>query len=222
MKETREEIIAAFNHREATKEFRIDKKISDEDFNFILETGRLSPSSFGWEPWQFLVVQNMDLRMKLKEVSWGAQKQLPSASHFVIILGRRADQLKTESKYLHHISEEINHLTPEIEKMKANAFDSFMKNDFKMDTDKKIFDWVGKQTYLAFANMMTSAALIGIDSCPMEGFNMAAVEEILKETGEVDMDEYGPVAMVAFGYRTENLPYNKTRRPVDEVVKWIN
>lgn len=221
MKDTKKEIIAAFNRREATKEFEADRKISDEDFNFILETGRLSPSSFGWEPWQFLVVQNADLRMKLKEVSWGGQKQIPTASHFVVILGKRANQMKAGSNYLNHISSDINHLPPEIVEKKEQAFEAFKKNDFKLDSDVKVFDWVGRQTYLALANMMTSAALIGIDSCPMEGFNIDAVEKILKDTGKVDLDEYGPVAMVAFGYKTENLPYNKTRRPVDEVVKWI-
>ena len=62
------------------------RKISDEDFNTILETGRLSPSSLGLEPRHFVVVQNKELREKLKAYSWGAQKQLDTASHFVLIL----------------------------------------------------------------------------------------------------------------------------------------
>ena len=68
------------------KNLTLRKKISAEDFNTILETGRLSPSSLGLEPWHFVVVQNKELREKLKAYSWGAQKQLDTASHFVLIL----------------------------------------------------------------------------------------------------------------------------------------
>ena len=72
----KESIIEAFNYRHACKEFNPEKKISDQDFNFILETGRLSPSSFGFEPWKFLVVQNQNLREKIKEHAWGGKKQI--------------------------------------------------------------------------------------------------------------------------------------------------
>jgi len=70
----KQEILDAFNFRHATKEFDPTKKISDEDFQFILETGRLSPSSVGYEPWKFLVVENKDLKEKLKAVSCGARR----------------------------------------------------------------------------------------------------------------------------------------------------
>lgn len=69
----KEEILNAFRFRHACKEFDSSKKISEDDFNFILETGRLSPSSFGFEPWKFLVLQNEAIREKLREVTWGAQ-----------------------------------------------------------------------------------------------------------------------------------------------------
>ena len=77
--------LEAMKFRHATKEFDSTKKISDEDFDTVLEYGILSPSSFGFEPWKFLVVQNENLRTKLKEFSWGAQGTLPTASHFMII-----------------------------------------------------------------------------------------------------------------------------------------
>jgi len=221
MEDMKREIISAFKRREATKEFISNKKIADEDFKVILEAGRLSPSSFGWEPWEFLVVQNTDLRMKLKDVSWGAQRQLPSASHFVIILGRRGSQMKPGSEYLHHIAHDINKIPEDIEKKKVDAFGKFEINDFHLDTDERIFSWVGKQAYIALANMMTAAALLGIDSCPMEGFNIDMVEKILSDEGLLDIEKFGVVAMVAFGYRKENLPYKKSRRPVDEVIKWV-
>lgn len=221
MKERKEEILKAYKFRQAIKEFQEDKKISDEDFEFILETGRLSPSSFGWEPWQFLVVQNMELREKLKEFSWGAQKQLPTASHFVVILGRKSTEMLPGSDYLKYISREVNKLTPDIEELKLDFFDKFQKNDFDLTDDRKIFDWVCKQTYLPFANMMTSAAQIGIDSCPIEGFDREKIEEILSEEGILDTTKFGVAAMVAFGYKKADLDWPKTRRPIDEVVRWV-
>jgi nitroreductase len=72
----KQEIIEAYWFRHACKEFDSAQKISAEDFDFILETGRLSPSSFGLEPWKFLVVQNLELREKLREHAWGGQKTI--------------------------------------------------------------------------------------------------------------------------------------------------
>ena len=67
----------AFQFRHACKDFLPDKKISDQDFETIIQSGYMSPSSFGMEPWKFLVVQTPELREKLKTFSWGAQNQLP-------------------------------------------------------------------------------------------------------------------------------------------------
>ncbi|MCF6192947.1 MAG: nitroreductase family protein, partial [Kangiellaceae bacterium] len=93
----KKEIIEAFNYRHACKVFDANKKISDADFDFILETGRLSPSSFGFEPWKFLMVQNIDLREKLKSITWGAQGTLPTASHFMVILARKQNSMNYDS-----------------------------------------------------------------------------------------------------------------------------
>lgn len=75
MSDKKQQIIEAYQFRHATKEFDPEKKISESDFEFILETGRLSPSSLGLEPWKFVVVQNPELREKLREFTWGAQKR---------------------------------------------------------------------------------------------------------------------------------------------------
>lgn len=101
MNQMNQTIIDAFHFRHATKEFDPTKKISAEDFNTILETGRLSPSSLGLEPWHFVVVQNKELREKLKAYSWGAQKQLDTASHFVLIFARKNVTAHTE--YVQHL-----------------------------------------------------------------------------------------------------------------------
>ena len=101
MNQMNQTIVDAFHFRHATKEFDPAKKISDEDFNTILETGRLSPSSLGLEPWHFVVVQNKELREKLKAYSWGAQKQLDTASHFVLIFARK--NVTAHTDYVQHL-----------------------------------------------------------------------------------------------------------------------
>ena len=208
---TKEEILKAYEFRRAIKEFNEEQKISDEDFDFILETARLSPSSFGWEPWKFLVIQNMDLRNKLMEPSWGAQRQLPSASHFVVMLARQGSDMTAGSEYLDSKSRDVDGLPEEVAAEKLQFFKGFQQNEFDLTDERKVFDWAGKQVYLAFANMMSSAAQIGIDSCPIEGFDRAKVEAILADAGVLDTEHFGVAAMVAFGYRAAESPLSESK-----------
>ena len=90
----KDDILNVFNFRHACKEFNPEKKICDEDFQFIMETARLSPSSFGIEPWEFLIVQNPKIREKLKTYTWGGQKQFPTCSHLVVCLVKKACFMK--------------------------------------------------------------------------------------------------------------------------------
>jgi nitroreductase len=151
------EILSAHRFRRAIKEYDSSKKITREDMVFILEIGSLSPSSFGWEPWNFVVVQNEELRNKIAEPSWGAQKQLASASHFVVLLARKAKDMKYDSEYLKYISREIDNLPEEVEQMKIDFFKNFQLNEFDLTDERKIFVWSCKQVYIPFANMMTTA-----------------------------------------------------------------
>jgi len=213
----KQEILSAFNFRHACKIFDTEKKISDEDINFILETARLSPSSFGFEPWHFVVVQNKGLREKLKEQAWGATAKLDTASHIVLGLTMRSSQTKYDSDYIINFMRDVQQLPENVVEGKGKMFETFQKSDFDLTDDRKLLDWATKQNYLAFANMMTSAALIGIDSCPMEGFNPKISEKILKEETDIDMKKYALSYIVAFGYRV-NEPSKKTRRSLNEVV----
>lgn len=215
----KEDILAAFEFRHATKEFDPTKKISAEDFNFILETARLSPSSVGLEPWKFVVVQNPDLREKLRAVSWGAQGQLLTASHFVLILARK--DVRYDSDYFWRQMTGVKQIPADNVKNMMGRYRSFQEEDFKlMESERALFDWASKQTYIALANMMTSAALIGIDSCPIEGFDINSVNAILREAGMLENDQYGISVMAAFGYRVK-APRPKTRREADDVIRWV-
>ncbi len=110
----KQEILDAFHYRFACKEFDTTKKMSDEDFQFILETARLSPSSFGFEPWKLLVVENKELREALMPLSWGAQTQLPTADKFVILLARTKEALAPESEYIQNHLRNVAQMPDEV------------------------------------------------------------------------------------------------------------
>ena len=216
----KKEIIEAYEFRHATKEFDPTKKIPEDDFAFILETGRLSPSSVGFEPWKFLVVQNEAFREKLKEYTWGAQKQLPTASHFVIILART--DARYDSAYAEYINKQIKGMSDETFEMVKGRYQEFQENDLHLlENERTLFDWASKQTYIALGNMMTAAAQIGIDSCPVEGFSYDHIHRILEEEGLLEDGQYDISVMAAFGYRVIEPKRSKTRRPMDEVAVWI-
>lgn len=213
------EIIDAFRFRHACKEFDADHKISDEDFQYILETARLSPSSFGFEPWHFIVIQDTKLREKLKERAWGASLKLDTASHFVVCLAMKPTLMRHDSPYIKDFMRKVQQLPEEYVKMKGDFFKDFQEKDFDLNTDRSLYDWAGKQTYIALGNMMTAAALIGIDSCPIEGFHPATAEAILSRELGIDLEKYGVSYMVAFGYRKNNQG-TKTRRPIEDIITW--
>ena len=215
---TKQQVLDAFHFRCATRYYDPERKISKEDFDYTLELGRLSPSSVGSEPWQFLVVQNPELRQALKPVSWGMATQLDDASHVVVILA---------NKHMRYDSEDFRAnlarrgLTEE--QMQANmaTYQRFQTEHINvLENDRTLFDWASKQTYIALANMMTGAALIGIDSCPIEGFNYAEVNRILAQTGAYDAEKYAVSVAVTFGYRAKDIRL-KSRKPLNEIVHWI-
>ncbi|MCZ8519444.1 MULTISPECIES: NAD(P)H-dependent oxidoreductase [Paenibacillus] len=215
----RQEILEAFQFRHATKSFDAERKISDEDFQVILEAGRLSPSSVGLEPWKFLVVQNPELRGRMREISWGAQGQLPTASHFVILLARKNGRYDTD--YFWHQMTGTKQIPEETVRTMMSRYSSFQGEDFKLfESERTLFDWASKQTYIALANMMTAAALLGIDSCPIEGYSMERMNELLEQEGLLEDGAYGVSVMAAFGYR-EKDPRPKARRTAEDVIQWI-
>lgn len=218
----KQQILAPFYFRHACKIMDAERKIPAEEFDTILEAARLSPSSFGYEPWRFLVVQNPELRTKLKPLTWGAQNTLPTASHFVIALTRTAQGMRYDAEHVQHMMHDIHHLSEEhIQKRKA-VYEHFQKSDFNLlENDRYLLDWASKQTYIALANMMTVAAQMGIDTCPIEGFKAQEVNSLLASDFGVDTQQFQIAYMLAFGYRVN--PQNpKTRQPQADIFQWYN
>lgn len=216
----KQEILEAFRYRHACKEFDPGKTISDEDFSFILETARLSPSSFGFEPWHFLIVQDKGLREKLKEHFWGGQKQLPTASHVILTLVKKSFFMKFDSDYIQNFMKDVQKLPENVVEIKGGFFKNFQEKDFDLlSSERALDDWAAHQCYIPLANMMTSAALLKIDSCPMEGFDRAKIDAVLTKELDIDLNKYTIGYGVAFGYRVSE-PHPKTRQNIEAVTTW--
>jgi len=207
----KKEFIEAMDFRHACKEFDSSKKISDEDIKFILEVGRKSPSSFGMEPWKFLVITNEELKAKIRPFCWD-QVQVTSCSHLVIVLAK-IDGVKPSSN-IPQAKFARRNMPQEKLDFYLDVYSSHLEDT--LSSDEKVFSWTARQTYIAAGNMMTAAAAIKIDSCPIEGMNPIEVENVLG----LDTNEYRVSVVVPFGYRI-NEQSIQLRDPLDTIVEFI-
>jgi len=177
----------------------------------------------GLEPWKFLVIKNEALKKELRKVSWGAENQLPTASHFVIILARTEQDTRYDKDYFEDQMIKVRGFEPDFFKEKVKQYQSFQEKDLELlENERTMFDWACKQTYIALANMMTTAALLGIDSCPIEGFDFKQVQAILNQHNLTEEGRLGISVMAAFGYREKDPSRPKTRRDMSDIVQWVD
>ncbi|MBU3014939.1 NAD(P)H-dependent oxidoreductase [Poseidonibacter lekithochrous] len=201
----------AMDFRHACKEFDDTKKISDEDMSFILKSGIKSPSSFGMEPWKFLVITNEELKAKIRPFCWD-QVQITSCSHLVIVLAA-IDSVKVESGLVRTKLGRKGFPDDKLE-FYVGIYGSHLKD--VLSSDDNIYSWTARQTYIAAGNMMTGAASKGIDSCPIEGFEKENLEKVL----ELDTSKFQVSCVLPFGYRlNEQSP--QVREPFENIVEFI-
>ncbi len=209
------ELLQTQNWRYATKIFDATKKISSEEWKALEESLILSPSSYGLQPWKFLVVNNPEVRQKLMAVSWN-QKQVVDCSQFVVFLGK-TDIQKSDVEHLVDRTVEIRHVPKE----SLNVYRDMMVADLVNGPRHAVISaWTSRQVYIALGNFMTSAALLGVDTCPMEGIDPAKYDEILniKGTG------YATLCACAAGYRSQEDKYAtlpKVRYPSNELISRV-
>ena len=219
----KKQVLDAFDHRVAVRVYN-DQEISREDMEFILDTAWLSPSSIGLEAWRFVVLdrkQIAKLRDDLKTVAWGAQSQLDTASHFVLLLAEKNARYDSDSVKDSLVRRGLGE--GDALNSRLATYESFQKNDMSLaDNPRALFDWTAKQTYIALGNMMTSASMIGIDSCPIEGFNYDKVNAILAKAGIINSDKEGIASMVSFGYRLCDPKHPRSRKPREKVITWFD
>ena len=125
---SKQQIIEAFHYRHACKQYDPTKKISQEDMQFILETARLSPSSFGFEPWRFLVIENSAIRQLIRDNAWGAKDKVMDCSHFVVILVRQPQTLLADGEYVQHIMRDIHEIPEDARELRTESFRRFREN----------------------------------------------------------------------------------------------
>ena len=213
---TPDQIIQQLNWRYATKKFDPSRKISHEDWYALEQSLVLAPSSFGQQPWKFFVIRNPELRQKLQKHAWD-QSQVGDASHLVVLAIKQGIDTDDVDRYIDRVSEVRT--TPK-DKLSGleNAIKGYLKDPpFPLEIDA----WSTRQVYLALGFLLYSAALLGIDACPMEGFVPAEYDEIL---GLKEKD-YASKVICALGYRSEEdklAEQNKVRYETEEVMEYID
>jgi nitroreductase len=192
------QLLEALKWRYATKVFDATKKIPNDVWETLKQALLLTPTSYGLQPYKFLVIENPAKRAELLPHSWG-QKQVVDSSHYIVFT---AQTKVTEA----HVDKLISH-TSHARGIPADALSSYrgmMLGDLVSGPRSKIaHEWATRQTYIALGNLMTCAALLGVDACPMEGFVPAEYDRVLGLSGS----GYASVVCCALGYRSANDKY---------------
>lgn len=203
--DSRCDIIEILYFRHACKVFDSSKEIKPIDFETIIEAGRLAPSSFGMEPWKFLIIEDKALRKELKKVCWN-QPQITDSSKLIAIVA--LTDVVQDFEYYSKMFQRRN--LPEDKTVAyINKYENYIK------TLPSIEEWVKRQCYISATHMMIAAASLGIDSCPIEGFEPKEVDRLLNLP-----KEHKTALLLPLGYRATQPP-TKHRRPISEIVETI-
>jgi|SRR5580765_50860 len=213
-KTTKEEILSQLNWRYAVKQYDATKKISDQDWETLEEALTLAPSSFGLQPYKFLVITDEATREKLKPAAFG-QTPITDASHLVVFAYKKTFDEKDTERFIKRIADVRGQSRESLA-----DYENIVNSSAKKATDGGYIEtWNSRQAYIALGFLLETAALLGIDATPMEGFDPARFNEILGLT------DYSAVAIAALGYRDDkndwlaSLP--KVRMPKEQLVQRI-
>ena len=212
---TSDTLITQLNWRYATKAFDPVKKIAAADWAALEQALILTPSSYGMQPYKFLVITDPAVKEKLVPASWN-QRQPADCSHYIVFAARTANSVADVDEYMARIAE--------VRGGSADALGGFKKmlvaDVVDGERGKAATEWAARQAYIALGNFMTAAAVLGIDTCPMEGFVPTQYDEIL------GLREKGLTAAVACaaGYRAAEDKYAalpKVRFPASKLIVHI-
>jgi nitroreductase len=192
------QVLAQLQWRYAVKKFDPSKKIPADAWDVLEQSLMLTPSSFGLQPWKFFVVENSELRQELLANSWN-QTQVVEASHLVVLAIKKEVGDAEVDRYIQDMSDKRNVPIDGLAGLNK-MIKGFMANPNKGFTTD---EWAIRQVYIAIGQFMTSAAMLGIDTCPMEGFNPAKYDEILGLTAQ----GYASVLVCPAGYRADDDKY---------------
>lgn len=202
--------IEALEWRYATKKFESGKKISAEQLNTLKKAVQLAASSYGLQPYEVLIVTSQDLREKLQPAAWG-QSQVVDASHLFIFCNKTSVKDSYIDDYISQVSTERD-----LPEGSLKDYGNFMKSKVNALSKEEQQNWTAKQTYIALGNLLSAAAHLELDACPMEGFEPEKFNEIL------NLHEKGlnAVVIATVGYRSEEdatQHYKKVRRSENQL-----
>lgn len=208
-------VLHQLHWRYATKKFDPTRKIPDAVWNVLEQSLVLTPSSFGLQPWKFFVLTDSPLRQQLVEHSWG-QTQVVEASHLIVLAIKKDFGVAEVDRYIDYTAQ-VRNMPPE----QLEGFGKVIKGFIGRSPDQfNVNDWSTRQVYIALGQLMTTAAMLGIDACPMEGFVPDKYDEMLGLTDK----GYHSVLLCPVGYRAEDDKYSglpKVRYPTAEIVEYI-
>ena len=211
-----EKVLKKLQWRYATKKFDPSKKIPEPVWKTLEQSLVLSPSSFGLQPWKFFVIRNPEIRQQLLEHSWG-QTPVVEASHLVVLAIKKDLNTSDVDRYIQRMAEVQQVPTENLEGF-ANVVKGFLANPpYKINLD----EWAARQTYIALGFYMTCAAMLGIDTLPMEGFVPAKYDEVLG----LPAKGFSAVVLCPAGYRADDDKYAakpKVRYPTEAIVDYID
>ena len=208
-----QELLAAQRWRYATKSFDPARAIPADQWQALEDCLVLSPSSYGLQPWKFLVIDDPALRQELRPHSWN-QSQITDSSHLVVLLAKRTITAADADRFVAATAAARG-----LEHSSLDTYRQLIQVDL-IDGPRaaEIESWTANQFYIAQGNLMTSAALLGIDTCPIEGFSPADYDRILGLEGS----DYRSRVACACGYRSADDKYAKAakvRYPASELIE---
>ena len=204
-------IIEALRWRYATKKFDPEQVVSDEMVAALLEAANLSATSYGLQPFKFVVIQNQELQDQLVTSSYG-QSQVSDASHVIVIASRTDIDAAYISDYVDLVEAQ--------RELGGDALDDYkavMTGAITRMSDEELRNWAAKQAYLTLGTLLAACAALGIDACPMEGFVPNEYNEILG-LNELNLDA---TVVIPVGYRADDdttQQQKKVRRPLSDMV----
>ena len=210
------DLVTLLEERYSTKVFDANRVVDADKIDTLKETLRLAPSSINSQPWHFFVVSQMEYRQRLADVCWDSNKQkMTSASHIFIFTAKTDFSLEEVRQ--------VEQMTADVRQQPLNEDRLAYLNDYVSSLSQtERAEWMKRQVYLPLGQLLMSAALLELDSCPIEGFDPEALDQLmgLKEKGLTS------VAMVAVGHRDPddfNQPDRllKARFPMDDVLTEI-
>ncbi|MFI5380723.1 MAG: NAD(P)H-dependent oxidoreductase [Tepidisphaerales bacterium] len=208
-------VLQQLGWRYATKKFDPARTIASEDWKTLEQSLLLTPSSYGLQPWKFIIITDSARRAELRPLTWN-QPQVTDCSHFVVFAIRKNVDPALVQKLIDRTSEVRQTPAASIEPYKQMMLGDVVHGPRSLHAN----EWAARQVYIALGNFMTCAAMLGIDTCPIEGFEPGKYDQVL------GLAHRGLAAVVccAAGYRARDDKYAempKVRFKAEDVIERI-